>query len=113
VIVLSLAALVALGAGVLMVERARWFWILALALGIFIGPAQSASRTLMARLAPSELQAEMFGLYALTGKITAFIGPALYGWATAYFQSQRAGMASVVAFLLLGLLLVLPVREGR
>jgi len=113
VIVLSLMALVALGAGVLMVERARWFWVLALALSVFIGPAQSASRTLMARLAPPELQAEMFGLYALTGKITAFIGPALYGWATAHFASQRAGMASVVAFLLLGLVLVLPVRERR
>jgi UMF1 family MFS transporter len=78
------------------------FWGLGLALDIFFGPAQAASRSLMARLAPAEMQAEMFGLFALSGKATAFIGPALFGWATVAFDTQRAGMATVLAFFVIG-----------
>jgi UMF1 family MFS transporter len=109
-IVISLVCLVALGAAVLAVQSKPWFWVLGVALGVFVGPVQAASRTLMARMAPAGMENEMFGLYALSGKITAFIGPALYGWATAHFASQRAGMASVVAFLVLGLALLLTVK---
>jgi UMF1 family MFS transporter len=54
---------------------------------------------------------EMFGLFALSGKITSFLNPAVLAWATLHFQSQRAGMATVVAFLVLGALLLLPVKE--
>jgi MFS transporter, UMF1 family len=51
----------------------------------------------------------MFGLYALTGKATAFLGPMLLGWATLAFHSQRAGMATVLAFFVVGLALLLKV----
>ncbi|HRY23332.1 MAG TPA: MFS transporter, partial [Geminicoccaceae bacterium] len=79
---------------------------------IFVGPAQSASRTLMARLSPAGQRNEMFGLYALSGKLTAFLGPFLFGAATTLFATQRAGMAVVVLLLLAGgLLLLLTVRE--
>ncbi len=109
-VVVSLLALVALGSAVLAVHSKPWFWVLGLALGVFVGPAQAASRTLMARLAPTGKESEMFGLYALTGKATAFVGPALYGLMSARFASQRAGMASVVAFLAVGLVLLLTVK---
>lgn len=109
-IVSALLALIGIGAAILLTHSKLWFWILALALGVFIGPAQAASRTLMARMAPAGLEAEMFGLYALSGKITAFMGPALYGWATSYFASLRAGMASVVIFIAVGLALLLTVK---
>jgi UMF1 family MFS transporter len=112
-ILISLAALIVLGSGLLFVHDKTIFWALALALGVFVGPAQSASRTFMARLCPPAAEAEMFGLYALTGKITAFIGPALYGIATHIYQNQRAGMASVIAFLICGFLLMLTVRSPR
>jgi UMF1 family MFS transporter len=112
-IVIALVALVALGTAILLIHSKPWFWALGLALGVFVGPAQAASRSLMARLAPQGLEAEMFGLYALTGKVTAFLGPACYGLATAHFASQRAGMATVVGFLVVGLLLLLTVNEGR
>jgi UMF1 family MFS transporter len=66
----------------------------------------------MARRAPADQRTEMFGLYALSGKLTAFMGPFLFGAATALFQTQRAGMAVVVVFLAVGgLLLLLTVRE--
>ena len=112
-IVLALTALIGLGGAVLLIHSKPWFWVLGLSLGVFVGPVQAASRTLMARFAPRGLEAEMFGLYAVTGRITAFAGPALFGWATAHYASQRAGMASVVAFLIAGLALLLTVRAPR
>lgn len=113
VIVISLIALIGLGAGALVVESKTAFWIIGMALGAFVGPAQSASRSMMARLAPEELRTEMFGLYALSGRATAFLGPVAFGFATGYFGSQRAGMATILVFLAVGLLLLISVREPR
>lgn len=112
-IVISLIALTGLGAAILVVETTLWFYILGCALGIFIGPVQSASRALMAHLAPSAMRAEMFGLYALSGRATAFLGPALVGAITVWSGSQRIGMAVILAFFVVGLLLLLPVQEPR
>lgn len=112
-IVIALVGLIAFGVPLLLVEGKLWFWLLAAPLGLFMGPAQAASRTMMARLAPADMEAEMFGLYAFSGKATAFIGPAALAWVTDMFQSQRAGMATIIAFLAAGLLLLLPVRERK
>jgi MFS transporter, UMF1 family len=111
VIVMSLVGLIAFGAGLLIVGSAFWFWVFGMGLGVFVGPAQAASRSLMARLSPPDKQTEMFGLYALSGKATAFIGPMLVGSVTAATGSQRAGMAIIIVFFTLGLLLLLPVKE--
>lgn len=113
VIVVSLIALIGLGAAALVVESKTAFWIIGMALGVFVGPAQSASRSMMARLAPENLRTEMFGLYALSGRATSFMGPIAFGFATGLFDSQRAGMATILVFLVAGLLLLLPVREPR
>lgn len=113
VIVISLVALIVLGAGALVVESKTSFLFIGMALGLFVGPAQSASRSMMARLAPESLRTEMFGLYALSGRATAFLGPIAFGFATSLFDSQRAGMATILVFLSVGLLLLIPVREPR
>jgi UMF1 family MFS transporter len=112
-VLIALAGIGALGAAILLVQSKVAFWAFALPIGIFLGPAQSASRSLMARIAPPQVYAEMFGLYALAGKATAFIGPALFGWVTALSGSQRVGLSTILVFLLLGGLLLLPVREVR
>jgi UMF1 family MFS transporter len=112
-ILIALACLIVLGAVGVLAESKQTFWISGMALGLFVGPAQAASRSLMARLAPAELQAEMFGLFALSGKATTFLGPLVLGAVTERFDSQRAGMASVLCFFLAGLLLLLPVKEPR
>jgi UMF1 family MFS transporter len=67
----------------------------------------------MARLAPPEMTTEMFGLYALSGKATAFLGPAVLAWVTAAFASQRAGMATILVFLTIGLALLTTVPDIR
>ena len=113
VIVISLIALIGLGAAALVVESKSGFLYIGMALGVFVGPAQSASRSMMARLAPEELRTEMFGLYALSGRATSFLGPIAFGFATSLFDSQRAGMATILVFLAVGLLLLLPVREPQ
>lgn len=111
-ILIALLGLVLFGVAALLAEEKATFWALGVLIGLFVGPAQSASRTLMARLAPPERRTEMFGLYALSGKLTAFLGPFLFGMATLAFGTQRAGMGVVVVLLLAGgLLLLLAVRE--
>jgi UMF1 family MFS transporter len=84
-----------------------------LIIGVFMGPTQSASRSLMARLSPPDLTTEMFGLFALTGKATAFLGPWLVGMITLAANSQRIGMSVILVFLVLGLAILLGVREPR
>ncbi len=82
-------------------------------IGIFGGPLQAASRTMLSRLAPVEMVAEFYGLYALSGKATAFLAPFVVAFLTQAFDSQRAGIASIVIFLVLGFVLLLGVREER
>jgi MFS transporter, UMF1 family len=111
-VLIAIGGLALFGIAALLAQEKATFWVLGVLIGLFVGPAQSASRTLMARLAPPEQRTEMFGLYALSGKLTAFIGPFLFGAATSLFQTQRAGMAMVVVLLTVGgLLLLFTVRE--
>jgi len=112
-ILISLAALTLLGGAILMVESKLWFYVLAAAIGVFIGPAQAASRSLMARLAPPEQRTEFFGLYNLAGKVTTPMGPFLVGLVTYLSQNQRVGMATILPFLVVGMLLLTAVREPR
>jgi UMF1 family MFS transporter len=112
-ILIALAALMLLGGAALVTDDKGWFYVLATALGLFLGPAQSASRSLMARLAPPAQRAEFFGLYNLAGKVTTPVGPLLVSGVTWLFDSQRAGMATITPFLLLGALLLLAVKEPR
>ena len=89
-----------------------WFWAAALVLGLFMGPNQSASRSLMGRFAPKRYESEFFGFFAFSGKATAFLGPMLLGLITAGY-GQRAGIAVVLVFFLVGGLLLLRVDEAR
>lgn len=113
-VLLSLVCLFTLGTPLLFLHQKYVFWGLALVVSIFVGPVQSASRSLMVHLiAKKNMSTEMFGLYALSGKITAFIGPWLLGMITLAFDSQRAGMGTVMAFFLIGALLLLPVKVEK
>ncbi len=110
-LVISISGLLLGVAGGVLAPSVPWFWAAGLVLGIFIGPTQSASRSMMARMSTPGREAEMFGLFALSGRATAFAGPLLVGWVTLAFDSQRAGMATILAFLAIGLVILLPLRE--
>lgn len=81
-------------------------------MGIFGGPAQAASRTLLARLAPKDMTGEFFGLLAMSGKATSFLAPLLIGLTTAALHSQRAGMAVIMLFLIVGFVVLSRVQEA-
>jgi len=109
-------SLVALGLATLLAVWApdrRWFWAAGILVGIFAGPNQAASRSLMGRFVPASREAEFFGFFAFSGKITSFAGPFLLGSAAGWFGSQRAGVATVVLFFVAGLLLLATVDERR
>lgn len=86
------------------------YLLLGCLIGMAGGPLQAASRTLLIRLAPRDRIAQFFGLFALTGKVTSFIGPLLIGVVTAVSASQKAGMAVLVGFFVVGLALLARVR---
>ncbi|MBR0871743.1 MFS transporter [Bradyrhizobium tropiciagri] len=88
----------------------RAYIVLGCLIGAAGGPMQAASRTLLIRLAPKDRIGQYFGLFALTGKVTSFIGPLLIGVITAATASQKAGMAVLVVFFVLGLTLLARVR---
>jgi MFS transporter, UMF1 family len=90
------------------------FWIHGLALCLFVGPAQAASRTFLSRLAPEGHEGQLFGLYATTGRAVSFLAPTLVGVFTAAFASDRAGIIGIIVVLAVGLLALWPVhRPGR
>ncbi len=91
----------------------RVFLGFAIVLGICGGPMQAASRSLLARLSPPEMTTELFGFYAATGQVTSFAAPLSIAVLTETFASQRAGLAAVLAFLIVGFFLLLPVEERR
>ncbi len=73
-------------------------------LGAAGGALQAASRTLLVHQADGRVaSAQAFGLYALSGRATAFIGPALIAAVTAASGSQRLGVSPVILLFLLGL----------
>lgn len=85
----------------------------ALLLGFCMGPMQAASRTLVGRLAPPAMSGEFYGLFALSGRATAWMAPLAIGILTAATQSNRIGVACVLAFLVPGFIVFTQVREER
>ncbi|HXV80506.1 MAG TPA: MFS transporter [Candidatus Binatia bacterium] len=112
-IMLSLLALIVFGSALLLIESQLLFWILALSLGLFVGPVQAASRSFMARISPAEIRNEAFGFYAFSGKATAFVGALLVGWLTQYSESQRIGMSVIIVLFMIGFLLMMRVPSDR
>jgi len=87
-----------------------WFWVAGIGVGFFLGPNQSASRSLMGRFVPKQHESAFFGLFAFSGKATAFAGPWLLG-ALSDAYSQRVGVFSVLLFFVVGGLLLMRVDE--
>ena len=107
----SLMALIVLGVIAILAPNEMTFWLAGALLGIFIGPVQSSARVFVARKAPEDQRASMFGLMMLSGKATSFVGPLCYGLLVAGFGTDRAGMA-IVIILLLGGLILMPKQKN-
>lgn len=120
VILLSLGSLVVLGILIFFLHDAgkMAFWVCGMLMTIFVGPAQSASRTFLARIIPEGRAGEIFGLYATTGRAISFFAPAMFGLSVALGaavtgekNTQYWGILGIVLVLLAGFLVMLPVKE--
>ncbi|PPG54614.1 MFS transporter [Rathayibacter sp. AY1E9] len=122
VIVASLIGLVVCGTAVFVLHDggSTVFWIFGLLLCLFVGPAQSASRSYLARLIPEGREGEIFGLYATTGRAASFLAPAAFAAAVSIAAAvsgsgeanvQYWGILGLVLVLAVGLVLLLPVRR--
>jgi UMF1 family MFS transporter len=89
------------------------FYLAGCIIGAAGGAAQAASRTLLVDQVPREKVTEAFGLYALSGKATAFIGPLLISIATFATDSQRLGVTPIILLFVIGLALLPLVRSAH
>lgn len=123
VILISLWSMIAAGLGIFLFHSygKLVFWLLGLVLCIFVGPAQSASRTYLGRLIPPGREGEIFGLYATTGRAVSFLTPAMFYGCIKLGRSvlgpdanvQYWGVLGIVVVLTLGLGLLMPVRRYK
>lgn len=123
VIMVSLAGMVIAGMGVFFFYKAGplAFWVFGLLLTTFVGPIQSASRTFLANIIPKGREGEIFGLYATTGRAVSFLAPAMYGLAITFggwispegVDATHWGIVGVTLVLVLGLVLMIPVRSDK
>jgi len=105
------------------------FFIIGAFAGFAMAGVQSVSRTMVAMFSPPGQSAEFYGFFAVTGRTSSFIGPAVYGWVAAeaalWYQAQgqaaalaeqlgqRLAILSIAAFLLVGLVLLWFVDEDK
>ena len=114
IIVVSLVGLLVAGVAVFVLHDAgaTAFWVFGLLLCLFVGPAQSASRTLLARVIPAGRESEIFGLYATTGRAASFLAPFAFSTSIAVGGSQHWGILGILGVLAVGLGLLVPIRAG-
>ena len=112
IIMTSLIALVSTAVVLLFVRGPGLFWIFGLILCLWVGPAQSSSRTYLTRLAPHGREQELFGLYTTTGRAVSFLAPALFG-VFAALGGDRVGIIGIAVVLLAGLVALLFVRRPQ
>lgn len=106
----SLISMLLVGAVLLGVSGTLMFWIFGLLLCLFVGPAQSSSRTFLARITPPGREGQLFGLYATTGRAVSFLAPTLFGFFAWWFGADRAGIVGLLVVLGVGLAALLAVQ---
>ncbi|MCK4489159.1 MAG: MFS transporter, partial [Anaerolineales bacterium] len=126
-LIYSILMMVGVILGMLFAQNLTQFFIIGALAGLALTGVQSVSRTLVGYFAPEGRSAEFYGLFAVTGRTSSFIGPTIYGFlayeAAIYFQNkghltlvaeqlgQRVAIGSIAVFLLVGLLILLGVND--
>ena len=114
IILTSLFILAGTGSAMYFVNGPLAFWILGLILCLFVGPAQSASRAFLARVAPVGHEGQLFGLYATTGRAVSWMTPALFGvFVSVIGNGDRGGVLAIAVVLLVGAFILVPVRDPK
>ena len=112
-IAITLVLLVVAVVLALMARDLTMFWAAAILLGLMVGPNQAASRALLGSFVPPNKQGELFGFYAFSGRLASVLGPLSYGLILGATGSHRWAIASIIVFLVGGLILLARVDEGE
>ena len=112
VISLTLLLWVGVSIGAYLAQTKPTFTAVAVTAGLGLGSIQAASRALMASLIPRGKESELFGFYALCGKSSSILGPLVFGAVSYLAGNQRAAVAAVGVFFIVGLLLLQRVRSA-
>ncbi|SQG63663.1 major facilitator superfamily permease [Corynebacterium renale] len=112
VIMGSLVAMIVVAGVLLFGEGPTIFWIFGLLLCLFVGPAQSASRSFLARLTDEQHSGEIFGLYATTGRAVSWLAPLMFMIFTA-IGGDRLGIVGIAVVLAAGAFLLVPVKQEK
>jgi UMF1 family MFS transporter len=128
-LVISLALMIGAVAWMLFNQTLTGFFVIAALAGFALTGVQSVSRTLVGEFSPPGKSAEFYGFFSVAGRTSSFIGPTIYGLLAAEValgferqgiaarlaeqMGQRAGIASVLAFLVVGFVLLLFVNEAK
>ena len=83
-----------------------YFWIAGGLIGIFMGPNQAASRSLMGRLIPDNKENEFYGFFAFSGKATAFLGPLLFTIVVTLTGDIRLSLLMLAVLFFIGMLML-------
>ncbi|RPI72487.1 MAG: MFS transporter, partial [Ignavibacteriales bacterium] len=96
-----------------LVQDKSSFYIVGLIAGAAMGSSQSTSRSLMSKLTPPEKKTEFFGFYSFFGKSSAVLGPLVFGLVSFLSGDQRLAIISISFFFLIGLLILLKVKDPK
>mgnify|MGYP000897202578 FL=1 len=126
-ILLSLIILIASIACLFFIKNIIWFYVIGFIAGFSLSGAQATSRTMVSQLAPATKTAEFYGFLSVAGRTSTFVGPLVFGtisyrahnWyvnhgfdaVTAEQNGLLWAIGSIIAFLLIGALILLIVRR--
>lgn len=110
VIVGSLVSMIVAGLVLVTLSGPVAFWVCGLLLCLFVGPTQSAARTLMLRMSADGKEGVAFGLYTTTGRAVSFLAPTLISLFIDWFDAVRAGVGGLMVVLALGLAAMVAVH---
>ncbi|NED75478.1 MFS transporter [Streptomyces sp. SID9944] len=90
-----------------------WFFVLAAGIGLVLGGSQALSRSLFSHLVPPGKEAEYFSAYEMSDRGMSWLGPLLFGVTYQLTGSYRDAIVSLVAFFVIGFVLLARVPVGR
>ena len=101
-ILLGLGVYALISVGGCFMRTATHFYVLAFLVGTVQGGTQALSRSLFASMVPKHKAAEFFGFYSTSARFAGILGPALFGLLGQLTGHSRLSMLSLVAFFLIG-----------
>ncbi|MBN1261073.1 MAG: MFS transporter [Anaerolineae bacterium] len=128
-LLLSIGMMIAAVAWMYFTGTVLGFYLVGALAGFAMAGVQSVSRSMVSVLSPPGQSAEFYGFFAVAGRTSSFIGPAVYGWLAyrmalwyesrglatlaAEQQGQRIAILSIGLFLLVGAAILLSVNEKK